>query len=221
MTKIAVFQKTHPYRSYTFFQGLFDNFDLGHFGYNISYCFEDYSSILENVEDDIFVKIENWYDSLFDIANVSDEEKRNFNEITKNTEYNYDDLGDIILLIDGNPTIWDTTFKEYTAESGSVDIDGDYDTWYWCPVNELEEKYINIILEDGSSDTYEWLVYTHNKDMHDFLSKLGFDNNTIAEALYFKYTIEELIKMRWIVVLEDDCEESDGVEWDDVFYRKY
>ena len=93
--------------------------------------------------------------------------------------------GDVINDDSGNQIC---TLSEYESNTGTMDIDGDYDTYHWMPVNEIDEddaviiiKSLNVhsadeILEESGQFSERFEV--HNEELEPIFKT---NSRTIAE----------------------------------------
>lgn len=212
--KVAVFHTGRGGRFYNAghvtFLGIYDNFDPDYFGVNVYFGFENWYEFCENyITSDIPDDILDW-DTYLDYNNITESDKQKFNDycLQHSIDFSFEDLGEVIVFKDnGNKT--STTLNELNSTSGSLDLDGGYDSYGWCAVKNLEQDDIKLILD--AQNSYEYLHLIGKYDFVKFLKNLDFDNEFIAECLFNDYTIEILIEMHQI---EGVSEDDEGVEFD-------
>lgn len=215
--KIAIFHTSKAtYRSRTKkeFKGLKKGFDAEYYGVNVSYWFENLDEIIERTG----IDADGLYELGFIVSDNSctwnDENKKFFDSLEiKNSItgelITHEDLGDAVLIDDSGNSV--TSSEEYGSEEGTMDLDGDYDTYHWAPIWKLNKEDLEIILD--SSNSWEWF---NEGGVSDKLKELVgcFSASEAAEMIInTELNLVEMMKNGWIKETTEDNEEE---EWDAV-----
>ena len=213
--KVAVFHTGRGGRFYNeghrqFLTILDNGFKPDYFGVNVYFRFEYLDKFCQNdITDDILDCVTD-----LDYNNIDESDKQFFNDycLRNEIDFCFEDLGEVVVFDEvGNKT--GTTLNELYSTKGCLDLDGEYNTYDWCSVDDLKQEDVKVILD--AQNSYEYLHLIGKHDFVNFLKKLDFDNYFIAECLVNDYTVETLIEMSQI----EECEE--GVEFKGKNYKNY
>jgi len=108
--------------------------------------------------------------------------------------------GDVINDDSGNQVC---TLSEYGSNKGTMDIDGDYDTYHWMPVNEIDEDEAKIIVRDMNGYSADEII----EESGQFLERFEVHNEELE--LVFK-TYSRAIAEQHLSDLED---KNEDVRW--------
>lgn len=236
MKKVVVFHIGRGGRfhnsGYKTCEGLFDSFDPEYFGIDTYSTFRNLDEVLESAN----ISRDELYDFGFDYTlnayNWDDDSKQLFNDLKlKHYEFDEDDniiedesitaedLGEPILTgSSGNELC---TIEELNSDSGSMDINGDYNTYYWCPISELNEREFEIMIRDLDTDEYKDEMVKNGTDEHVFDILNYFDRlNEYIDALQNCISFEEFISYGHFVETTEDDDEEDTVKINGKFYKE-
>ncbi|MDK7376092.1 hypothetical protein QP519_11170 [Weeksella virosa] len=118
------------------------------------------------------------------------------------------------------------TTDDLMSDRGSFEIDGDYDTYYWIPFNELDEKDLKIMIRDlGTYEFKDELIENGvDENVFNFLEKFDkLDNTFFIESLLYQTSWEEFKNYDEVLEFnsEEEAEEagySEVIEVDDKYY---
>ncbi|MXV39390.1 hypothetical protein GO491_11995 [Flavobacteriaceae bacterium Ap0902] len=153
------------------FEGTISDFDPEYYGIPSFYAFKNTWKVADMVgmtENDLYAFLEENGYELRDLAYQfnDDKDKEYINNVFKKinlvnkdlsdeeeTVYiDVDDFGDVVVTDDRGHVL--STLDELNSDVGSVDIDGDDDSYNWVTSDQLEEEDLEIIMRDASPYKY-------------------------------------------------------------------
>lgn len=116
------------------------------------------------------------------------------------------------------------TIEEYNSENGTLNIDGDYNTYNWVPFEELDEKQTKIMVRDLLPYNYKDLLIEDgfSEKLFEFLEANG-KLLEFSDIIHSRITLDEFLKFSEVIeyVSEEEAENDgffDTLEYDSVFY---
>ena len=141
---------------------MIDKFDPEYYGEEINYSFENLYEILNYIKEskDTEYPLEYLESMGFDIPsnalNLDNSAKQRFDNIMKTefgSNYTASDLGESV-VIDFNGSIY-CTVEKLNLNSGTFEIDGEYNSHHWLPISELSENQFELMIRDLKSYEFE------------------------------------------------------------------
>ena len=103
------------------------------------------------------------------------------------------------------------SLAELNADRGSFNIDNDYDTYSWCPISELDEEEMKIIVRDLKPYEYKGLLIENGVDKRVFkLLEETLNLSENFEAIYNQLSFEDFIGLYDVVSFESEEEAEEN-----------
>lgn len=212
MSKVVVFHKGRGGRfnneGYLTCKDVLDRFTADYYGINVYFSFE-------NITPDLIDQLEELGEDITQMASSWDQESKNrFNALNlldhDGNSITADSLGDAVIIDEsGNST--SCTVEEYESNSGLLDIDGDYDTYIWKPVSEMNENETEVMLRDLKPYEYEELLFENGVDQDVFkIIKSSSNMKNWVFDIFNKTSFEAFCSFPGVIVFDcvEDAEEE-------------
>lgn len=197
---------------HTTFKDIIERFDADYYGINTYCTFEDLQDVIDSFEDEtgcnlieVLERHDVYVNELVEMTKeqADKELKSIFTAENITTTLSIEDFGDRVIVDGGGDVIMD--YEAPDSESGSCNIDEDYNTYYWKPYNELDEKELELFLKEAPEyEIYHTLIDCGlDYDLLTFLDKENLFRESM-EYLFYEMPIDKIAEFEEIEIFDNE-----------------